>query len=159
MKTSLKLALNMILVILLGIRCKKDLVVPTLNKDIPAATSSGNAGWRVQQQQPTAKQRGATNEEQKVNRSPSLKGGQLTRKEIRQSIDRSVRGGRSFLLENGQQIYLDKLDSGRFNAVMLDEDGFVLENMKNRSSNELANKAKTDNWPVYIQQKVDNEHY
>lgn len=159
MKSNLKFVLGMALVTLVNMGCKKEAIVEPVITQNTAATMYlvGNAGWK--NQKPTTNQQGKTNRNQNVNKPSGPKGGKLASDEVYDVINRGILDGKVFQQQNGQRVYLEKLDSGKYNGVILDKNGQFVDTMKSWSSREMVEKSRTDHWPAHIQRDLNNEDY
>ena len=137
--------------------CRKDSIAPILENNTVIISLSGHAGWKGLK--PASNQQGTVNGGQKGNSafSPS-KGGKLANGEVYETMNRSIINRTAFVDQNGRKTYLQKLPSGKLNAVIMSRDGQFVETMKNWSSQEINEKARDEHWPASARDWLDRDN-
>ncbi len=144
-------------VALLVAGCRKDPLTPILENNTVIISLSGHAGWKGLK--PASNQQGTVNGAKKGNSafSPS-KGGKLANSEVYETMNRSIINRTAFVDQNGRKTYLQKLPSGKLNAVIMSRDGQFVETMKNWSSQEINEKARDEHWPASARDWLDRDN-
>ena len=141
-------------ILLLATACKKELVYPVLEEQSPDASLSGNAGWKGQKPVP----RSNVNNSLKRNTSSASMHKQLGKHEVYDTINRGILDSRAFQKQNGQKVYLEKLSSGSYNMVKINQDGALIT-QKDCSTNYIAETGMREKWPMYIQEGIYRDTY
>jgi len=153
MKINFQLITKMIVVTLCSTGCKKESIELVREKKMIQALMPGNVGWKGAKPIPKAPTKVPQNA-----KPSSSKGGILARDEIYDTVNRGILENRAFKQKNGQKIYLEKLESGKYNAVRMDKEGNFPATMKNWSSARLAEMGKNEKWPDYIVNSLDKDN-